>query len=215
MNTDHFIMAGTALGAALALWAWKMQRDTVPVVDYEEPSQEPDFIDTLMLAATPSTWASSTTATETEAANVRAFLDMLAYAEGTDGPRGYQTMFGYRYFNDYADHPRIYWPYTDQAGRQIKTSAAGRYQIIVSTWDSLKNKLGLPDFSPASQDAAAIELIRQRGALPDVKAGNVVDAIDKCRKTWASLPGAGYNQPERDISALKTAFNNAGGTAQA
>ena len=55
------------------------------------------------------------------AANERAFLDMIAYAEGTTGPDGYRVMFG---------HPRQYFAFTDQAGRTLKTSAAGR----ISSW---------------------------------------------------------------------------------
>jgi lysozyme len=100
-------------------------------------------------------------------------------------------------------------------GNTYKTSAAGRYQFLVKTWDELKDKLNLVDFSPASQDAAAIELIRQRGALNDVKAGRIQSAIAKCAPIWASLPGAGYNQPERKLSSLLTAFNNSGGTVTA
>jgi lysozyme len=70
-------------------------------------------------------------------------------------------------------------------GSGCKSTAAGRYQIIKPTWLSLKSKLGLPDFSPASQDAAAIELIRQRGALADVQAGRIESAVNKCAKVWA------------------------------
>jgi len=29
---------------------------------------------------------------------------------------------------------------------------------------------------------------------------------------WASLPGAGYNQPERKLAALLQAYANAGGS---
>jgi len=44
-----------------------------------------------------------------------------------------------------------------------------------------------------------------------VEAGRVADAIDKCRLEWASLPGAGYGQPERKLAALIDAYTNAGG----
>ena len=68
------------------------------------------------------------------AANERAFLDMIAYAEGTTGPDGYRVMFGYpapgRLAADLSDHPRQYFAFTDQAGRTLKTSAAGR----ISSW---------------------------------------------------------------------------------
>jgi len=82
---------------------------------------------------------------------------------------------------------------------------------LARTWDTLKTRLNLPDFSPASQDAAALELVRERGALNDVRAGRVVQAVVKVAKVWASLPGAGYDQPERKLSSLVGAFADAGG----
>jgi lysozyme len=96
-------------------------------------------------------------------------------------------------------------------GSGCKSTAAGRYQIIKPTWLSLKSKLGLPDFSPASQDAAAIELIRQRGALADVQAGRIESAVNKCAKVWASLPGAGYGQREVKLQNFISNYQAEGG----
>lgn len=178
----------------------------------EEPDQLPGLLDAAIIAMTPSTYTPSNVDADTAQNNRAAFLAMIRYAEGTAGPRGYETMFGYRYFDSYADHPRQYLPFTDGAGRQLKSSAAGAYQIIVKTWDALRARLGLPDFSPASQDAAALELIRERGALADVDAGRFAAAVGKVRKVWASLPGAGYAQPERSLSSLYAVYREAGGT---
>jgi len=178
----------------------------------EEPDQLPGALDAALIAMTPSTYTPSNVDADTAQNNRAAFLAMIRYAEGTAGPRGYETMFGYRYFDSYADHPRQYFPFTDGAGRQLKSSAAGAYQIIVKTWDTLRARLGLPDFSPASQDAAALELIRERGALADVDAGRFAAAVSKVRKVWASLPGAGYAQPERSLSSLYAVYREAGGT---
>lgn len=147
--------------------------------------------------------------------NVRAFLDMIAYAEGTAGPNGYRTLFGGGTFDSMADHPRQFFTFTNKAGQQQRTSAAGRYQFLSRTWDSLARKLELPDFGPASQDAAAVELIRQRGALADVQAGRVSAAVAKCAPIWASLPGANYAQPERKLTDLVANFTRAGGTLEA
>lgn len=145
------------------------------------------------------------------AANRRAFLDMIAYAEGAD----YNVIFGGGTFSSFADHPRQLIPFTDGAGRRLKSSAAGRYQFLQGTWDTLKARLGLPDFGPASQDAAALELIREKGALADVDAGRFTTAVNKVAKVWASLPGAGYAQPERKLSSLLAAYMAAGGTLEA
>ena len=159
------------------------------------------------------------------ARNRSAFLSMIRASEGTSGPDGYRTMFGYRTFTDFSDHPRQAVQFTRQSdGAKLWTTAAGAYQLMavsplpgggstrVDTWDRLKAKLQLPDFTPGSQDAAALELVDECGALGDVDAGRLADAVTKCRKVWASLPGAGYGQPERSLDTLQAAFTNAGGT---
>lgn len=146
-----------------------------------------------------------------QAANVAAFLDMLAYAEDTiryGNANGYNVLVGGGLFDDYSDHPRhlVYLP-----AYGIKSSAAGRYQFLTRTWDDLASRFDLPDFSPASQDAGAIKLIRQCKALKLVRAGRVADAIHACRRIWASLPGAGYGQRELDTDELVKVYRDAGG----
>ncbi len=147
--------------------------------------------------------------------NVSAFLDMIAYAEGTGGPNGYRTLFGGGLVDSLADHPRQYFTFRNQRGETLRTSAAGRYQFLARTWKALAAKLQLPDFGPQSQDLAAIELIRERGALGDVQAGRLVAAVNKVAPVWASLPGAGYAQPERKLSALLATYTAAGGNMEA
>lgn len=183
--------------------------DTIPT---EEDQQTTSLIEDAFVAFTPTTYASTGATPSAENTNLRAFLDMIAYAEGTSGPDGYRTMFGGTLMDSMADHPRKFFSFTNSRGETLRTSAAGRYQFLSRTWDELKAKLKLQDFGPASQDAAAIELIRQRGALNDVKAGRVVEAIAKVRSIWASLPGAGYAQPEKTIPKLIAAYQSAGGS---
>lgn len=182
--------------------------------DPTEPfDQLPSIFESAIVNATPSTYSRPDNAPGQQAANLRAFLDMIAFAEGTAGPNGYRTMFGHGLFESFADHPnqRIT---RKLAGRPITSTAAGRYQFLHRTWVTLKARLNLPDFGPASQDAAAIELIRERGALNDVYAGRLNVAVQKVRKIWASLPGAGYDQPEKSINALAGAYAKAGGTLE-
>ena len=174
---------------------------------FTETDQTAGVVDSLIVSMTPSTYIPADVAPDVASANISAFLDMIAWSEGTSGPDGYRTLFGGGTFDSYADHPR-----TVVRASGYASSAAGRYQILAKTWDSLKTKLGLTDFSPDSQDKCAIELIRERGALNDVQAGRVTDAISKVAKVWASLPGAGYNQPERKLAALLQAYANAGGS---
>ncbi|MDU7760480.1 MAG: glycoside hydrolase family protein, partial [Enterobacter asburiae] len=65
---------------------------------------------------------------------------------------------------------------------------------------------------PESQDKWAIQLIKERKALPDIEAGNITSAVSKCRNIWASLPGAGYGQREHRMEELIARYKAAGGT---
>lgn len=143
-------------------------------------------------------------------ANERAFLDMLAVSEGTygHGDNGYNVLVGGDLFHDYGKHPNVLVT-LNKAG--LKSTAAGRYQFLKRTWDSLAAKLHLTDFSPAAQDVAALELIAERGAADDVRSGRFADAVAKCAPIWASLPGAGYGQRESSLKALEAAYIRAGG----
>ena len=58
------------------------------------------------------------------------------------------------------------------------------------------SSLAWKDFSPKSQDAVALQQIKERGALPMIDRGDIRQAIDRCSNIWASLPGAGYGQFE-------------------
>ncbi|QIG65648.1 lysin [Salmonella phage PT1] len=150
--------------------------------------------------------------------NVCAFLDMIAYSEGTDNGRqrtnhnGYDVLVGGGLFTGFADHPRklVALP---KLG--IKSTAAGRYQLLSRYYDAYKKQLGLKDFSPLSQDLIAIQQIRERRALPLIQAGQFEQAVRRVRNIWASLPGAGYGQHEQKIANLLVAYRNAGGTVAA
>jgi len=138
--------------------------------------------------------------------NIRAFLLMIQYAEGTLGTNAYRMMYGGGLFSGFQKHPNR----AISKGGLIST-AAGAYQFLYRTWSELQRQLQLPDFSPSSQDKAAIELIRRRGAFEDVQEGRIALAIDKCHKIWASFPGAGYGQGERSLQALLQAYRQFGG----
>ena len=71
----------------------------------------------------------------------------------------------------------------------------------------------LKDFSPKSQDAA-LQQIKERGALPMIDRGDIRQAIDRCSNIWASLPGAGYDCLEHKADSLIAKFKEAGGTVR-
>jgi lysozyme len=142
--------------------------------------------------------------------NLKAFLDMIAVSEGTKGKGndGYNIIVGGSLFTDYSDHPKkLIW-----IRDGLASTAAGRYQLLGRYWSVYKKQLNLQDFSPASQDAVAIQQIKERKALDDIEKGYIAIAIDKCKNIWASLPGAGYGQHENKIDTLLAAYKTAGGT---
>ena len=53
-----------------------------------------------------------------------------------------------------------------------------------------------------SQDAVALQQIKERGALPMIDRGDIRQAIDRCSNIWASLPGAGAGQFEHKADSL-------------
>ena len=146
----------------------------------------------------------------------KAFLDMLAWSEGTDNGRqktrnhGYDVIVGGELFTDYSDHPRK----LVTLNPKLKSTGAGRYQLLSRWWDAYRKQLGLKDFSPKSQDAAALQQIKERGALPMIDRGDIRQAIDRCSNIWASLPGAGYGQSEHKADSLIAKFKEAGGTVR-
>lgn len=166
----------------------------------------------------------STVDANTASQNLQAFLSALRQSEGTAGQVDpYRVCYGYSHtIADLSDHPAVTGEWAGQQlsdtmcanagfGPGCKSTAAGAYQLIRPTWLDLRDSLGLPDFSPDSQDRAALELVRRRGALEDAKAGRFAAAVNKCRSVWASLPGNYARQGQRSIEQLTAWFQGAGG----
>ena len=143
--------------------------------------------------------------------NVVAFLHLIRAGETNQTDNAYRVMFGGALFAAPPwQHPRR----RVTVGR-LTSTAAGAYQFLARTWDGLVTQFHFEDFSPPNQDLGAVALIAQRKALEDVMAGRITDAVQKCRKEWASLPGAGYGQPERTIQVALATYKNYDGRLQA
>ncbi|MFZ9519012.1 MAG: glycoside hydrolase family 104 protein [Silvanigrellaceae bacterium] len=136
--------------------------------------------------------------------NVKAFLDTIAFAEGTDDR--YDIIFTYARFFSYADHPRDL-----RCSGSLCSDAAGRYQFLSTTWDNLARRLALYDFSPENQDRAAVQLIKDAGVYGKVVSissfNEFADAAYGVSATWASMPGSPYGQPTYSASTLYSKFN--------
>ena len=148
--------------------------------------------------------------------NLKAFLDMIAVSEiGRallfKSDNGYNVLVGSTpaepllFDNGYVTHPRVH-------NHKMNSDAAGRYQFMGRYWPHYKVQLSLPDFGPESQDRWAVQLIKECRALDDVQTGHFAVAVAKCSSRWASFPGAGYGQPEHQLTHLEDAYERAGGT---
>ncbi|HEX8368795.1 MAG TPA: peptidoglycan-binding protein [Pyrinomonadaceae bacterium] len=159
---------------------------------------------------------------------VRAMLDAVAYAEGTRNNGDYgrvvngtvlgpsnanapydRSLVGRRnvVVDDFSRHPNlaVRW-----ANGQPPSSAAGRYQFLYRTWQGLN----MPDFSPRSQDLAAIKLMQRRGMIEPLLRGDFAEAIHRGAPEWASFPvegGGSYygGQGARTLNSLREVYSNA------
>lgn len=142
--------------------------------------------------------------------NVKGFLDLIAWSEGTSTSSltqhdGYDVIVsgpdGPEVFTDFSQHP-----FTHRIPKVVRpglaSTASGRYQILFRFWEIYSERLSLPDFSPASQDAVAIQQIRERRAIALIESGDIAGAIRKCGNIWASLPCNGYGQGGHTLEAL-------------
>ncbi|HNW43268.1 MAG TPA: glycoside hydrolase family 104 protein [Elusimicrobiales bacterium] len=138
--------------------------------------------------------------------NVRAFMDTIAFAEGTK--EQYNYIYTFVTFKSYSDHPR-----KKICSGGLCSTAAGRYQFLTKTWDTLAGDLALTDFTPPSQDKAAVELVRRAGAYTLASKAstyaNFTKAISKINTIWASLPGSPYGQPTHSLAKLWTVYQAA------
>jgi len=143
--------------------------------------------------------------------NVRAFLHVIRAGEGTSDEDGYRRHFGGELFTDFSAHPKRAITKL-LGGKPITSTAAGAYQFLSSTWSECQAALHLPDFSPDSQDLAAVFLIARRKGLEHVLAGRLEQAIAACANEWASLPGSPYGQPTRTLAQCRAVYEQHGGT---
>ena len=141
----------------------------------------------------------------------RQWLDLIAFAEGTDSARrggGYDVMFGGGRFSDFSRHPdKVVTTKSFPRG----SAAAGRYQFMPGTYAAAQKALGLQGFGPREQDLAAIYLMKRRGVDP-TKDPITPQTIAKLAPEWASLPTlegkSFYGQPVKSLGELQKALQN-------
>lgn len=141
----------------------------------------------------------------------RALLNTIRMAEGTwlgGDPSGYQVMFGGGKTPSLSRHPD-----TVVSSGGYRSAAAGAYQFMPGTWAPLQQRLGLKDFGPEAQDAAALALVGQRGARDLInREGFTPDVAAKLSPEWASFPTkqgkSYYGQPVKSYADLKQFYDS-------
>lgn len=155
---------------------------------------------------------------QVQSPSVQKLLKAIRYAEGTAGAQGYQTKFGGGKFADLSRHP-------DQAVSSggYTSTAAGAYQFLTPTWQSVSKKLGLKGFSPQEQDVAGAYLAHQRlkpigGFARLEKEGLSPEVAAALSPEWASFPTQSgksyYGQPVKSLQELQKVFGTAPTTTQ-
>lgn len=167
---------------------------------------------------------------------IKAMLDLIASAEGTGTnygkvvngkvdslkPGAPETSKQYLgksnvSITDYRQHPGILVEVQPPGSKNhrdgLYSTAAGRYQFIKPTWEGLQQKLHLPDFSSASQDLAAIQLMKDKGMIESLLKGDLKTAVTKGSDIWASLPkadgkGAYVGQNAKNFDDLQKVYND-------
>ena len=122
---------------------------------------------------------------------------------------GYDVIGRRELFTDYPDHPRKLVTLNPNSN-PLFSDATSFFPVGGMPTASMASER----FSPKSQDAVALQQIKERGALPMIDRGDIRQAIDRCSNIWASLPGAGYGQFEHKADSLIAKFKEAGGTVR-
>ena len=150
---------------------------------------------------------------------IRAILDFINHSEGSGAGYGtivkglvkkspfYPELVGQRNvtITDFSRFPEILVDFGADW-----SSAAGRYQITSITWKDF----GKGDFSPRSQDLAAMRIMIAENMIEPLMSGNIRQAIyNGGKRRWASFPmneqGQSFasGQHAKPISEMESKYN--------
>ena len=206
-----------AAGLALALFLFTRPARAETVGNDTSDLPKPDNPGNVPLYDPPPLTSEDANMVEPSPYNLSAFLYMIRCCEhvyprdvqGGEDAAAYRTFYGGARFSDLSDHPVITGELEPVRlpddlcraaglGPGCVSTAAGAYQFIKPTWERVRQAKGarkrLVDFSPTSQDEAAVRLLDEIGATPLITQGRIGDAIKVALKTWASLPGSKAQQ---------------------
>ncbi len=161
-----------AIGLAVAA-AYLLSRSGAVAADETLLPFEPDITDDSTMAEN----------------NLLAFLTVIRAVE-PDQRDPYRSLVGGGFMDSFADHPGNLGWQGIPLPNGLHATSAGAYQITKTTWNTwIQPRLQLPDFSPASQDAAAIEILRAKraGAYDAVIKGEFTRALLALRLEWEAF----------------------------
>ncbi|NUP07462.1 MAG: SH3 domain-containing protein [Polyangiaceae bacterium] len=143
----------------------------------------------------------------------KALHDSIAWAEGTRNYSndGYDVMFSFKLMNSCQKHPNQCLAFGNSC-----STAAGRYQFLTGTWNSVKSANGLSNFEPESQERGAAYLVKtvRHVTVPQSRAmtaSEFSNAMSKLSWEWASLPPGRYGQPVKSASQMRNFYCNLAG----
>jgi len=120
---------------------------------------------------------------------VKAFLDVIAYAEGTLYADEYHARFPDATCLSLDCHPQAALC-SHALGKYLCSSAAGRYQILTETWRIFAWRVGAHDFSPHEQDRVAVQILLDKGIISHLLKEDIDTAMNKACHVWSSFPSS-------------------------
>ena len=146
------------------------------------------------------------------ARNVEAMVDLIVQVEANGR---YDVIAGYpahpeAIFSDFREHPYVLEP---ERRRYIGTSASGGPQMVKGTWIMARDALGLTDFSPESQRAAARWILQYKRprAWPHVLAGRFRAALYELRSEWEAFDKILAGRYPVTLAQAESIYAGAGG----
>lgn len=135
-------------------------------------------------------------------ANVNAVMALIRDGESSDN---YSALVGGGEFVDMTDHPYETGEFAGirRADGRL-TTAAGGYQITVTTWRDIGGVARWGGFNPVQQHEAALFLAARRGALDAMRRGDMETTVAKLRDEWEFFQ-------KWPMSRVKSSFLNHGG----
>lgn len=138
----------------------------------------------------------------------KALHDSIAFAEGTRNHSndGYDVMFSFKIMTSCGSHPNKCISFGSSC-----STAAGRYQFLTGTWNSVKSAQSLTSFEPENQERGGAYLVKtvRKVTVPQdrpMTASEFSNAMNKLSWEWASLPPGRYGQPTKTLSQMRTMY---------